>query len=125
MPTAPPIKVSTKASERNWALMWRRLAPKARRRPISRMRSSTDTSMMFIKPTPPMPRVSAPMKVNRTSRPMVRLSMTGRNSSRPNICMARGSVGEKRWRLATAARTCFSASFSKRGATGAKTNTLA
>ena len=32
-------------------------------------------------------------------------SMIGRNSSRPNIWMARLSVAGKRWRLPTAART--------------------
>ena len=32
--------------------MWRLRAPRARRKPISRMRSSTETSMMFITPTP-------------------------------------------------------------------------
>ena len=57
--------------------MWRLRAPSARRRPISRMRSSTDTSMMFMTPTPPMPSVSVPMNTSSTCRPMVMPSMIG------------------------------------------------
>src|ERR1700736_3977930 len=33
--------------------------------PISRVRCCTETSMMFMRPMPPMPRVSAPMRVSR------------------------------------------------------------
>jgi len=81
--------------------------------------------MMFITPTPPMPSVSAPMNSSSTWIPMVMASMTGRNSSRPKAVTARLSVGEKRWRLARAARTCSMAFFSNCGATGEKTITLA
>jgi hypothetical protein len=81
--------------------------------------------MMFITPTPPMPRVRVPMKSNRPWRPMVSPSMMGRNSSRPNIWMARLSLGEKRWRLPTATLTCSWALDSKRGRREAKTSTLA
>ncbi len=125
MPTIPPSSVSTRASARNWTRMWRRRAPSARRRPISRMRSSTETSMMFITPTPPIPRVSAPMNTSSTCRPMVMPSMMGRNSSRPNIWIARLSVGEKRWRLPMAARTCSMACGSNIGATAEKTKVAA
>jgi hypothetical protein len=48
--------------------------------------------MMFITPTPPMPSVSEPMNTSRTCKPMVMPSRIGRNSSRPNIRMARWTV---------------------------------
>ena len=83
--------------------MWRLRAPSARRRPISRTRSSTATSMMLATPTPPMPRVRVPMKRSSPWRPMVMPSMMGWNSSRPNIMKARLSVGEKRCRFASVA----------------------
>ena len=41
------------ASARNCSIMSRRLAPIALRTPISRVRSVTDTSIMFITPMPP------------------------------------------------------------------------
>src|SRR5437762_11917763 len=53
MPMIPPITESVTASIRNWSMMWRRRAPTAMRRPISRVRSVTDTSMMFMMPMPP------------------------------------------------------------------------
>jgi hypothetical protein len=53
-PTTPPIVVSVTASTRNWPITSRRLAPTARRTPISRVRWVTEMSMMFITPTPPI-----------------------------------------------------------------------
>src|SRR5450631_1209187 len=41
-PIAPPISMISSVSARNCSLMWRLRAPSARRRPISRIRSSTD-----------------------------------------------------------------------------------
>ena len=52
-PTTPPSRQSTTASTRNCRRMSRARAPTAMRRPISRVRSVTDTSMMFMMPTPP------------------------------------------------------------------------
>ena len=46
-----------------------RRAPSALRSPISRVRSVTDTNMMFITPTPPMASVSTPMNVSTSFRP--------------------------------------------------------
>src|ERR1700680_4010134 len=59
----------SKVSARNCSLICHFLAPSARRRPISRMRSSTETSMMFITPTPPIPRVRVPTNVSSTCSP--------------------------------------------------------
>ena len=53
MPTTPPSDASTAASVRNWRCTSRSSAPTARRMPISRVRSVTDTSMMFMMPMPP------------------------------------------------------------------------
>ena len=52
-PTAPPSRPSTEASKRNWRRMAAGVAPSALRSPISRIRSVTDTSMMFMTPMPP------------------------------------------------------------------------
>ena len=52
-PRMPPRQVSTPASIRNCAEMRRLRAPSAFLRPISGVRSVTDTSMMFITPMPP------------------------------------------------------------------------
>ena len=49
----PPISASVTASTRNCARMSRLRAPTAIRSPISRVRSVTDTSMMFMIPIPP------------------------------------------------------------------------
>src|SRR5512138_3887279 len=53
IPMMPPITASTIASMRNCMRMKRRGAPSAFAMPISRVRSVTDTSMMFMMPTPP------------------------------------------------------------------------
>ena len=53
MPIRPPISDSVTASTRNCPRMSRVRAPTAMRRPISRVRSVTDTSMMFMMPMPP------------------------------------------------------------------------
>ncbi len=51
-PTSAPISVRITASTRNWPRIERRRAPSALRTPISRVRSVTETSMMFMIPTP-------------------------------------------------------------------------
>ncbi len=48
-----PAAVSNSASIRNWSMIALRGAPSAFRTPISRVRSVTATSMMFITPMPP------------------------------------------------------------------------
>ena len=49
----PPIRQMHAASIRNCSRMVRRFAPMALRTPISRVRSATDTNMMFMMPMPP------------------------------------------------------------------------
>src|SRR6516165_1297818 len=50
MPTEPPIRPSTLASSRNWRRTSSSVAPTAMRMPISRVRSVTDTNMIFMMP---------------------------------------------------------------------------
>ena len=56
MPIRPPQHETDAASIKNCMMISRRLAPMAMRMPISRVRSVTDTSMMFIMPIPPTSR---------------------------------------------------------------------
>src|SRR6266508_57627 len=67
IPTTPPLTVRATASSRNWRNTSRVRAPTALRSPISRVRSDTLTSMMFITPTPPtsreMPAIEASTRV--------------------------------------------------------------
>jgi hypothetical protein len=52
-PARPPNSETRTASTRNWTMMSLRRAPTAFRIPISRVRSVTETGMMFITPIPP------------------------------------------------------------------------
>ena len=58
-PTSAPITDSSTASDRNCTTMSARPAPIALRIPISRVRSVTVTSMMFMTPIPPTSRLIA------------------------------------------------------------------
>src|SRR5208282_2780285 len=52
-PIRPPNRQIQADSMRNCSKMLRRLAPIALRTPISRVRSTTETNMMFMMPMPP------------------------------------------------------------------------
>src|SRR4051812_45296249 len=52
-PHRPPSALMENDSTRNCSTMSARRAPMARRTPISRVRSSTEASMMFMMPMPP------------------------------------------------------------------------
>lgn len=60
-PKRPPTSERMQASQRNWAKIWRRLAPTALRMPISLVHSETATNMMFMMPMPPTSREMAAM----------------------------------------------------------------
>lgn len=49
----PPMKLRMMDSKRNWRRILPDEAPTALRMPISRVRSETETSMIFMMPTPP------------------------------------------------------------------------
>lgn len=55
-PKRPPRQDRTRDSKRNWRRILRLLAPTALRIPISRERSETETSMIFMTPMPPTSR---------------------------------------------------------------------
>ena len=59
-PAIPPMAESSSDSVRNWLVMWRRVAPSARRRPISDLRSITLITITFAIPTPPTSNATAP-----------------------------------------------------------------
>ncbi len=65
IPTKPPNEESTTASTRNCMSTSFSRAPIARRMPISRVRSVTDTSMMFMIPIPPTRRLTAATALSR------------------------------------------------------------
>ena len=56
IPTHPPNKQMNKASNKNWRMILPCVAPMALRTPISRVRSFTETNMIFIIPIPPTTR---------------------------------------------------------------------
>jgi len=62
-PSAPPKLDRITDSTRNWRRMSRLRAPSAFRTPISRMRSVTETSMMFITTMPPTTRLIAVTRI--------------------------------------------------------------
>ena len=53
IPATPPVTLRNTASARNCSSTCSRRAPIAMRRPISRVRSVTETSRMFMMPMPP------------------------------------------------------------------------
>ncbi len=61
-PSTPPNEASSTASMMNCMSTRPRRAPSALRRPISRVRSVTATSMMFITPMPPTTSAKAHIK---------------------------------------------------------------
>ena len=78
MPATPPRTDSITASSMNWKMMSARPAPMALRMPISRVRSVTVTSMMFITPMPPTSSETLAMAPSR----MVKMSVIELAASR-------------------------------------------
>jgi hypothetical protein len=66
-PAMPPVSESRMASERNWTRIWPRVAPSARRSPISCRRSSTEMIMMLATTTAPTSSATAPRPRNSVS----------------------------------------------------------
>ena len=64
IPVPPPISERISASIKNWVVMSRPAAPIALRMPISRVRSVTETSMMFMIPIPATSSATPPIAVN-------------------------------------------------------------
>ena len=75
MPMIPPRALVAAASMTNCCMMYRSLAPRDFRMPISRVRSVTDTSRMFIMPMPPTTREMAAMPARTPTRRLIILVM--------------------------------------------------
>ena len=60
--------------------MFERVAPSALRTPISRVRSVTETSMMFMMPMPPTTRLTAAMLASSAVKTWVAACCVARNS---------------------------------------------
>ena len=80
MPRKPPSAEVVAASTTNCARMTRSLAPSALRMPISRVRSVTDTSMIFMMPMPPTSSEMLAMPVRMTMTMWIILFISSRNS---------------------------------------------
>ena len=86
------------ASMMNWAMMFRRLAPTARRTPISRVRSVTETSMMFMMPMPAARSAMelttvTPMRTARVKVSNCAMSESLENNSKSSGCAGRHLAG--------------------------------
>ena len=92
-PMMPPITPIEALSSRNCAAMWLRVAPIARRRPISPVRSITPTSVMFAIPIAPTTSDSPPSSRNITFRSVCTSSRTRRGSRGTSTLRDRGSSG--------------------------------
>ena len=73
MPIMPPSRVRVAASTRNWNMISPRVAPRAFRTPISRVRSVTEIIMIAITPTPPTRSPTLESASMTRKKPLVRL----------------------------------------------------
>ena len=80
MPKTPPSAEVVAASTTNCARMVRSFAPSALRMPISRVRSVTDTSMMFMMPMPPTSSEMLAMPVSTTMTMLIILFISSSHS---------------------------------------------
>ena len=64
IPSMPPVTLRMIASRRNCNMMFEAEAPTAFLMPISRVRSETVTSMIFMIPIPPMKRATPATRVS-------------------------------------------------------------
>ena len=90
MPIIPLIAVNSRPSRKNCIRMLRLVAPSALRRPISRVRSVTVTSMMLMMPTAPRASVTIPTPPRNTSiavkiTPTVRCDLIVSHSSNASV----------------------------------------
>ncbi len=83
--------------------MSRVLAPTARRRPISRVRSVTETSMMFMIPMPPTISDTDAMAPSRIDITCAELSCAANTSDRLRIVKSSSWPGRMRWRCRSSA----------------------
>ena len=107
MPSKPPTAVMTRASDKNWNKMLRRVAPNAFSTPISRVRWVTETSIMFIKPIPPMASVMVPTMARSSLSAILMMENWSNCFMASKMKTARWSSGLKLWAAASASRSDF------------------
>ena len=106
-PRAPPVPVSTSASTRNCSRMSPRVAPSDFRMPISRVRSFTVISMMFMMTMPPTTIPMATTAGIAANRSRVRFRQNWMKASALSTVKSFSSPGRSRWaiRIASSARS--------------------
>jgi hypothetical protein len=97
-PTSPPINARIKASIKNCHRISRRLAPTAIRKPISRVRSVTETNMMFMMLIPPTTSETAATAINRLPRSRTAAPRANRTSAGFSILKSLGASPRMRCR---------------------------
>ena len=95
MPIAQPSMHSTTLSSRNCWSITPRLAPMALRMPISRVRSVTVTSIIFMMPIPPTMRDIPAMPPRRIARMEVTLLIVSSRASCVSISKASSSCAKR------------------------------
>ena len=108
-PSVPPSPASTVDSSRNCCRIARRVAPMALRMPISRVRSVTDTSMMFATPIPPTTSEMPAIAVVNSVRNVRNCDAWSMKSCWARASKSRSVVSVIRWRSSRIALTCSSA----------------
>ncbi len=93
-PSSPPARLSITASIRNCSSTSLVRAPTARRMPISRVRSPTASSMMFMIPTPPT--TSETPATAASSAVIVRLARSSVLLSSSSVTLSRESIATER-----------------------------
>src|SRR3989442_15006577 len=108
MPTPPaaPTTASVVASTRNWLRMSRRRAPSDLRIPISRVRSATAMSMMFMITIPPTTNEIATSPGRATNSTRLILPQKSRTLSAVSRAKSSGSRGRRWRRLRMTASAC-------------------
>ena len=94
-PIVPPMSPVMADSVRNWAAMWVLDAPSDRRRPISGVRSITDTRVMLAIPTAPTARMRRPRARKSPLRSDWMAFLTSVGSPSAEIWMRVGSMGSR------------------------------
>src|SRR5882762_584195 len=105
-PPAAPTVASVVASTRNWRRMSLRRAPSALRMPISRVRSATAISMMFMITMPPTTRETATSPGSATNSTRLILPQKSSTSSAVSIAKSLASRGRRWRRLRITASAC-------------------
>ena len=106
MPIAPPVRLSTIDSIRNCVRTADERAPMAMRMPISRVRSVTETSMMFMMPMPPTSSETPAMLPSRIVIMLLVSFAASATSVMLRTVKSFGSFGARLWRWRSSSVIC-------------------